>query len=274
MNMSKRDSTENFYEHDKIKKYLPKIDDKQLQFTAMPVTQHFGIFGSTGAGKSNMFLNYLKRTSLPKGGTYTKILMVIKKVEPFNLLLKEVLGDTIQFYFKLEELPDISQFQDLGKKNKDLYCVVFDDFITEKNAKNVKKIEDYLIYARSKGVTCILLSQSYFQTSVLLRKQLSFILLCGIKGKRDLKAILNEYSMGDCDVDTLKRMYDFAKTPSYKGEPTMLKIETGTCPANKKFSRNFLEFLDFKDFEKGKKSELESDSDDDEKLTKVTKYLK
>jgi hypothetical protein len=263
------DVTENFYEHAKVKKYLPKINDKQVKLTGMPLTQHVLLAGATGANKSNMLLNYIKRSS----GTFTKILMLIKKVEPFNLLLKEILGDTIQFYFKLEDFPDVSQFPDLGGKNNKLYCIVFDDFITESNKKNLKKIDDYLIYGRSKGCTVIMLSQSYYSTSTLLRKQCSFICLCGIKGKRDLKSILNEYSMGDIDTDALKRMYDYAKTPTFKGEPTMLKIETGVCAINKKFSRNFLEYLNPHDFEKGKESKSDSDDSDsdDEKPTKRRK---
>lgn len=157
-----------------------------------------------------------------------------------------------------------------------MYLVIFDDFITEKNTKNLKKIDDYLIYGRSKGCTVVLLSQSYFTTSTLLRKQLSFVCLCGIKGKRDLKAMLSEYSLGDVDTDSLKRMYDFAKLPTFKGEPTMLKIETGVCAIDKKFSRNFLQFLNPHDFEdkKKKKSEIDylnSDSEEDEKPKKRKK---
>lgn len=112
--MNNLDVTENFYEHQKIKKYLPNFKDEQVKLTSMPLTQHIGFFGSTGAGKSNMLLNYIKRTS----GTFTKIFMLIKKTEAFNLLLKEILGDAIQFYFKLEDFPDVSQFPDLGKKIK------------------------------------------------------------------------------------------------------------------------------------------------------------
>lgn len=260
MNMSKtnKDVTENFYDHDKIKKYLPKIKDEQVKLTGMPVTQHILMAGSTGANKSNMLLNYIKRSS----GTYTKIFMLIKKLEAFNLLLKEILGDAIEFHFDMNTFPDVSQFKDLGKKNNDLYLVVFDDFISTNDKKSIKKMEDYLIYGRSKGVTCILLTQSYFQTPILLRKQVSWVFLCGIKGKRDLKAILNEYSMGDVDTDTLKRMYDYCKLASYPSEPTAMKINTGVCDINKKFSRNFLEYIDPRDFEKSKSESDYTDEDD------------
>lgn len=134
--MNSIDVTENFYEHDKIKKYLPKIKDEQVHLTGMPLMQHILICGATGANKSNMLLNYIKRSS----GTFNTIFMLIKKVEPFNLLLKEILGDAIQFYFKLEDFPDVSTFPDLGKKNKDMFLVIFDDFITEKNTKNLKRL--------------------------------------------------------------------------------------------------------------------------------------
>lgn len=259
--MSKRDSTENFYEHTKIKKYLPKIKDEQVKYTGMPLTNHIGWFGATGSMKSNAFLNYLKRTSQPKGGTYTKILMLIKKIEPFNLLLKEVLQDSIQFYFNLSDFPDVSQFNDVSNKNTNYYCVVFDDFISEDKKANLKKLYDYLIYGRSKGCTVVVLSQSYYQTPILIRKQLSWICLSGIKSNKDLKSILNEYSLTDIDVHVLRKMYDYAKVQDFKDEPTFLKINTGVCPVNNKFSRNFLEYLNPLDFET-KQSKSKDDSSD------------
>lgn len=264
-----RDSNINYYEHKDIKKYLPKFKDDQLKLTGIPLTNHFGLFGATGSKKSNSLLNYIGRTEqASKEGSYDKIYMLIKKVEPFNNLLKEKLKDRIEFFFSINDFPDVSTFPDLSKKNNSFNLIIFDDFITEKGTKNLKKLDDYLIYGRSKGCTVCLLSQSYFDTSTLLRKQLSYICLCGIKSNNDLRSILREYSIGDIDVSFLRKLYDYAKQEDFAGEPTFLKIDTGTCPINKKFSRNWIEYIQIKPEKNSKAlnikdSDSENDSDSD-----------
>jgi hypothetical protein len=250
--MTNQDQNENFYNHEIVKKYLPKINDEQVKYTGIPVTKHILFCGGTGTGKSNSFLNFLKRTDKSKKPTYTKIFMLIKKLEPFNYALKEILGDRIEFYYNLNDFPSVDTFQDLSKKNNKLYLMVFDDFITDKKVKDKKKLDDYLIYGRAKGCQVCLLSQSYFDTDPLLRKQVSFTLLCGIKGKRELNTILKEYALGDLKTDELKEIYDYAKKVSYVGEPTFLKINCEHCDPNKKFSRNWLQYI---------KLENESDSE-------------
>ena len=57
-----KDPIINFYELDKIKKYMPKIDDEQVKYTGMPLFKHILICGGTGSGKSNATMNYLRRT--------------------------------------------------------------------------------------------------------------------------------------------------------------------------------------------------------------------
>lgn len=245
-----RDTNYNFYEHPKIKKYLPKINDKQEKFTGIPVTSHIGFFGGTGSMKSGSFLNYLRRTEeCCKDGTFDVIFMLIRKVEPYNNLLKELLGDRIQFFFRLEDFPSVNDFKDLSKKNNKLYCVVFDDFVTEKGKKNLQKLDDFLIYGRAKGISVVLLSQSYYDTPILLRKQLSYVCLCGIKSNRDLLGIMREYSMQGVDAYQLEEMYKYAKIQDLPHEATFLKINTGICSIDKKFSRNFIEYLNPSDFQ-------------------------
>lgn len=240
--------TKNYYENKDVKKYMPKLQDEQLKNTGIPLTNHILLVGGTGSGKSNTFINFLSETmEKPKTPSFKTIHMLIRKVEPFNLFLKEKLGNLIFFYTKIEDFPSVNDFQELNNKNSDCHLIVFDDFITDKNSKNVKKIEDYLIYGRGRGCQVILLSQSFYQTNILLRKQVSFLILCGINGKRDLLSILKDYAMDGIDFKQLKRMYEYAKKP-YKDEPTFLKIQCTICPLNKKFSKYWLMYLNPNDF--------------------------
>ncbi len=46
-----KDEVINFYTVDKIKKYLPKINDEQEQYTGMKLFKHILICGGTGRVK-------------------------------------------------------------------------------------------------------------------------------------------------------------------------------------------------------------------------------
>lgn len=235
----------NFYELEEMKKYLPKIDDKQVEYTGMPLHQHFLLVGGTGSGKTLSFLNYLALTSIGEG-TYKKILMCVKKLEPPNLFLKEKLGDALEFFLTVESFPNVKDFADLGKRNTDSYLVVFDDCINDsKNPKVQKKIDEFFTYGRSKGITIAYLTQSYYGTPIFIRRQVSFVLLCSIKTIKELKMILKDYNIGDINFPTLNNIYQYATSGP---KPHFLKICTYECEPNKKFSRNFIEYLNPDDF--------------------------
>ena len=90
--------TKNYYENKDVIKYMPKLNDLQKIFTGINLTNHILLCGGTGSGKSNTFVNFLSETmERPKTPSYKSIHMLIKKVEPFNLFLKEKLGDYIFF---------------------------------------------------------------------------------------------------------------------------------------------------------------------------------
>ena len=236
--------TINFYTLDKVKKFLPKIKDDQVKYTGMPLHQHILICGSTGSGKSNTLQNYIYLTSLPDEtkGTYKKIFFCCMKEEPFNRFLKDQLKDDIVFYQGLSFFPSVDEFPDLSEKNKDNFLVIFDDVVNEKSTASLNKIKQYFTYARSKGITCIFLTQSYFDTNLFVRKNISWVILCGISSNKDLIRILKEHNL-DLTKDQLLNMYNYAKEPRKKDEINFLKICCYECPKNKRFSRNFLDYL-------------------------------
>jgi hypothetical protein len=223
-------------------------EDQQKQLTGMPINEHILMVGEAGSGKSNTMMNYIYLTSQVPKGTYKKIFMCVRKTETFTEFLKEKLGDDLLIYNSLDTFPSVDKFADLSEKNKERFLIIFDDCINEKAKKDLKKIDDYFTYSRNKGCTVLFLSQSFFQTDIYLRKQVSWLILCGITGKRDLLAILKDYSIGDIDQDTLHNMYRYAKEVRKEGEMNFMKICAYECPIDKKFSRNWLDYLNPKDF--------------------------
>jgi hypothetical protein len=259
----------NFYKLDEVQAFMPKYDDEQKQYTGMAINEHILMVGKTGSGKSNTMMNYIYLTSLVKKGTYKKIIMCVKKTEAFSKFLKKKLGDDLLIYNSLATFPSVDQFVDLSEKQKDRFLIIFDDCVNDKSKKDLEKIEAYFTYSRNKGCTCLFLSQSFYQTAIYIRKQVSWVILCGITGKRDLMAILKDYSIGELDKDALQRMYDYCKEVREEGQLNFMKICTYECPLDKKFSRNWLDYLKPLDFTKasGKGiAPLDIVSDDDEEL--------
>ena len=254
-----KDEIINFYTVDKIKKYLPKINDEQEQYTGMKLFKHFLICGATGSGKSNMMMNYLKRTSLGNG-TYKHIYVCYKTPgEPFyQFLEKNLKKEEISFYKSVNDFPNVDEFSDQiddpdkkpikgmkkeKDKEKDKFLVIFDDCVNDKDMKALSKIENYFTYARKKFITLCFLTQSYFDTSTFIRKQIAYVILCSIRGLRDLNLICKDFSFG-IDSQELMKIYKKATTKTNDNDMPFFKINTMECSINKKFSRNFLDYFE------------------------------
>jgi hypothetical protein len=68
------------------------------------------------------------------------------------------------------------------------------------------------------------LTKTYFDTPTFLRKNISWLILCGVSGNRDLRLILRDHAFGNIDIDTMTRMYQFAKQKRDPHEMNFLKI--------------------------------------------------
>ena len=249
---SKEENSEkliNFYTLDDVKKFSPKIQDDQLKFTGIPLCQHILFCGGTGSGKSNAIVNYIHLSGKGKTSAFDKILMLVKKVEPLTMYLKDKLKDDVEIYNDIKLFPKCNDFKDLSNKNKKCYLLIIDDFVNDTNDKTTAKIIlDYFTFGRNKGITCCFLSQSYYGTLKFIRLQVSWVILCGIRDNNDLRAILSTYNIGDVDFKTLKRMYDYAKAKEDDTDMSFLKICTYETPMDKKFSRNFLTYISPENF--------------------------
>ena len=237
---------ENFYNSTRIKKKLPKQSDQQFQYTLMKLNKHFMIADGTGGGKTNALYSYIIETSKPKNGTFKHIFVVYKTEEPLYEDLQEQLKDNITFVKSISELPDVDQFPDsIEHKYKYSFLVVFDDCVNDKSKQDYDKVKKYFTYGRKKGITICYLTQSFYTADSFIRKQLSYILLLGIKGKRDLNNILSDFGSLDAEPDELYRVFKYATTPLNDNDIPFLKICTEKCPENQKFTRDWTELISF-----------------------------
>ena len=237
---------ENFYNSTRIKKKLPKQKDEQFQFTLMKLNKHFMIAAGTGGGKTNALYSYIIETSKPKNGTFKHIFIEYKTEEPLYEDLQEQLKYNITFVKSISELPDVDQFPDsIEHKYKYNFLVVFDDCVNDKSKQDYDKVKKYFTYGRKKGITICYLTQSFYTADSFIRKQLSYILLLGIKGKRDLNNILSDFGSLEAEPDELYRVFKYATTPLNDNDIPFLKICTEKCPENQKFTRDWTELISF-----------------------------
>lgn len=238
----------NFYKLKKVQKHMPELKDEQKKHTGIPLQQHILACGKTGSGKSLALLNYILESSKPAKGTFFKVILCYKTYEGLYKYLEDELKEKLQLCEGIDAVPDIKSFADASETNKKQYLVIWDDCVNDKDAKQLKKIQPFYTYGRKKGITNFFLTQSFFQTDIFIRKQTSWLLLCGISGNQDLKAILRNYAIGDIDLPTMLSMYQYAKQKDEDDDITFLKVCCYECPTNKKFSKNWLEYLSPADF--------------------------
>ena len=222
--------------------------------------------------KQIVFYDYIAQTSKPKKGTFFKIFVCYKTDEILYDDLKENLGDSIQFFKSIKDMPDVQDFpdeKDVDYKYK--FLVIFDDCVTDKDSYSYKKVEEYFSFGRKKRITLAFLSQSFFDTDTFIRKQITYLILLSIKGKTDLTNILRQYASIGVSAEQLELMFNHATTStSVEDEMPFFKVTTAKCPEDKKFSKDWLDYLNPNDFQppdkktkKGKYKDDPIDSDDD-----------
>lgn len=149
------------------------------------------ISGPTGSGKSNAVLNLL----LQFNRSFHEIIYCIKSAdEPLLKHLEEKVGAII--CEGADSVPPLSNFsiQDpvtgrLKRTDNLQRLIIFDDLILEKNAN--KTISEYFIKARKLNISCIKITQSYYQIPKLIRDNCKYFILTRNLLKKDLKMIFN-----------------------------------------------------------------------------------
>jgi GTPase SAR1 family protein len=206
------------------KYHNPKFADTQIQIPA-----RIGVVGPSSAGKSIWLLNYIAKSS----DTFGHIVVLYKQSENLYEFLRDKIGSkNITFYTKLTDLPAPN---DLNLGNKQI-LMIFDDQVAEKNQQ---KIEEYYIRGRKigGGITMCYLSQNFYGIPTLIRRQFNYVIILKMSGQKDLKQIIQNYSLG-LDADEIVKLYKDATKDKFN----FLKISTEERNDNKIFSKNFTGF--------------------------------
>lgn len=223
----------NFYEKPGTKKYLTSGKNPGFDQTQMKINSRTIICGSSGSGKTSVLLNYI---ALCKN-TFHQIWICTKQHEPLYELLYDTMKKTGRVHILYNELSKLPPVDSIREKKEDQTLVVFDDYVSDKKAMKGSLIGDYFIRGRKQNVTCIWLTQSYFDTPKLYRSQMQYVILLKISSFRDLRLIFSDFQFGD-DKEAIVRIYNEA-TGQF---PNFLKISIDEQDLDRKFSKNFTDF--------------------------------
>jgi hypothetical protein len=229
----------NFYEHKDVKKLATQYHNPHFADTQIDIPARIGVIAPSGTGKTQWLLNFISKAS----DTFGHIVVMYKASEPLYEFLRDKIGSkNITFYTLLSKLPAPN---DLNMGNKQV-LMVFDDCVA---IKDQSKIEEYFLRGRKVGggITMCYLSQNFFGIPTLIRRQFNYVIILKLSGAKDMKAIIQNYSLG-LDADDIVKLYKDATHEKFN----FLKISVDERDDNKMYSHNFTNFYTVK-----------NDSDDD-----------
>lgn len=230
----------NFYECAKAKKYLRTIDNPSFDRTHIGYGSRIIIVGTTNAGKTNALLNFIAESP----DSFKGIIIVNRgQKEPLYEMLEDELGKTGSVdFFTIQNLPLPEEINaSMEDPINDHYLVVFDDLVADmKGDKKVaKKVENFCIYGRKANLTMVVLTQSWYDTPGLIRKQVSHCLLMNVANKGDFGRIANDFGNLGASKNQIRDMYRYCmKTPL-----NWLKLDLKTRFDNEKFSSGWTDFF-------------------------------
>lgn len=222
---------ENFYKKSGMSKYLIKQDNPNLHLHNISVLPfRMVVVAPSGSGKTNFILNMLQKFSAGKGTFNTITIITKNKQEPLYEWLEDKTKKTVKILEGIENIPKLDSFN-----KQDQHIVIFDDLVLEKDQK---KMNEFYIRGRKKGISVCYLSQSFFKIPKVIRTNCNYFVILKLSGKRDLNLILSEFELG-VSKQELMDMYEYATKEKFN--VLLIDVE---APKDKKFRKNFLEYID------------------------------
>lgn len=196
------------YYIDLPKKYLPEtIEYPNEKLMKISLPSHILCVGYTGAGKTNWLRNFIDKV-----GVFTKVYLFAKDldealwksfIDKMKALSKSLHGHDVLFVSSdIGQLPNVD---DIDDKQNNLF--IFDDMITEKEAR-LRTASEYFVRIRKKNGVCCFLTQSYFKTPQIMRLQAAYIAIIKLGTVGDIYRIMREQDIMDLGKEGLKKIYN------------------------------------------------------------------
>ena len=202
--INNNDVIQDWYKLTKQGKGTQKLDANFKKHLILPAS-HVLCIGGTGSGKTTALLDFIRRSE----GKFYRIIIYSGSTteEPLYQLLKEKIPE-VELYNNIEELPELTSFDDEDKKQEKL--IVFDDFITLK-PKEMKKIIQYFVAARKYGFSCWAMCQNYTSCHKPIVRNINIFIIFKINDTVSLKNIMKNHILDDDkSPDEIKNMYSIS----------------------------------------------------------------
>jgi len=187
--MNKKNSIINFYEK------IQNNNNDDMKHDIFDLPFRMLIIGPSGSMKTNCALNVIKSLN----GFFVDVSIITKNSqEPLYQYLKTRLKDQCFLYDGIENTPAVDSFD-----KQDRHLIIFDDMVNEKYQN---AIIEYFIRARKQNCSTIYISQSFYQTPIMIRKNIGYLIIKKMSSTQDLKRIVNETSMS-ITTDFLLQLY-------------------------------------------------------------------
>lgn len=155
------------------------------------------IIGASGSGKTLALMNMINSIN-----AWDRVYLCCPNIEqPLYKFLRDTLGKSMVAVESFDELPNLDEYNP-----KESSLVIFDDMLNADN-KTMKKIGTYFIRGRHKGISPVFITQSYYATPSIVRRNSDIIIMRKLQTVKDLKNIVKEYSL-DKPVDEVLDMYN------------------------------------------------------------------
>ena len=169
------------------------------------------ITGTSGAGKTNLLIcMILKMIVYDKIYVFSrhllqdKYLFLKQHLENIESAMERTVGHKIKILEKWEETLDaLPTVEDLDKEYRHL--IIIDDH-AEASKANMSKISDVFIRGRHKNISCIFLTQLYFQTPRAIRLNTNYLCIFESHNKREKTSLATELG-GDLIKGKFQQIY-------------------------------------------------------------------
>lgn len=218
INMLNFYNLKSFQDEDEIETDNPNFDKHEMHLN------HYCIIGPTGAGKSNCVLNLLR--TLDDCFTDIQIYTSDPDEKLYRKLKEKNKHITVE---KLDKIPNLSE-----QRGRDQKLIIFDDFIVNKNKAIIEKIDDYAFRSRKQGFTCVFLTQSYFETTAIIRSSCRYMVLLRVGDKNNFNNIIRRIDT-EVEPNVLKKVIRNAS----KEELNFAVIDLQFKDVNKMIRKNY-----------------------------------
>lgn len=199
-------------------------EDPQFDFLPTPLPHppfRMFICGSSGSGKTNMYLNLITRFLLKPNGDsiFSKIFLfspsaridksfrIFEQNDTFNNPEKTVIEDTLDTEL-IEEIIN-------RERDDEPVLVVIDDFSGDKKALQDKVLYDLYFRSRHNLISVIFSGQHYFQFPIACRNNSNYVALFAMSKNSDVSAVSRELATVEFNDEVFKKAMKMATTGKY-----------------------------------------------------------